>query len=248
MLRSVCSVMFFYSTITHLPSRHTTLVWSVDASVPLFGVKFTILFTACLLLFIVLLPFNVALLFTRTLSHLKFINHFKPLLDAFQGVYEDKFHYWTGLQLSLRAVFLGVSALDRNTSLMVGIIIVGVMSSLHGYVQPYKEKINNILELSLLLNLQVLLVISVYNTPNIIAVKILIGMHFLQTLYIIVKHVQQYLLKRYCDRFTLKANKYLFCFKTSSPKTNTQSVELNNTVPDVTHRYNEYQEPLIAVD
>ena len=36
----LCSVMFFYSTITHLPSGHTTLVWSVDANVPLFGMKF----------------------------------------------------------------------------------------------------------------------------------------------------------------------------------------------------------------
>ena len=38
-LRIVSSVLFFYSTITHLP---TTLVWSVDANVPLFGVRFTI--------------------------------------------------------------------------------------------------------------------------------------------------------------------------------------------------------------
>ena len=247
-LRTVCSVMFFYSTITHLPSRHTTLVWLVDASVPLFGVKFTILFAACLLLFLVLLPFNAVLLFTRTLSHLKFINHFKPLLDAFQGAYKDKFHYWTGLQLSLRAVFFGASALDRSTSLIVSIIIVTVMISLHGYVQPYKKKVNNILELFLLLNLQVLLVLSVYNTPNIITVNILIGMVFVQMSCITLKHVQQYLLKRYCDMFMHKANKYLLCFKTSSPKTNTQSIQLSDTVPDVTHRYDEYQEPLIAVD
>ena len=115
-LCTVCNVMFFYTTITHLPSGHTTLVWSVDANVPLFGVKFTILFTVCLLLFLILLPFNTILLFTRTLSHLKFIDHFKPLLDAFQGPYKDKFYYWTGLLLLLRAVFFGVSALDRRTS------------------------------------------------------------------------------------------------------------------------------------
>ena len=49
-LRIVSSVLFFYSTITHLPSKHTTLVWSVDANVPLFGVRFTILFIVCLIL------------------------------------------------------------------------------------------------------------------------------------------------------------------------------------------------------
>ena len=108
----LCSVMF-YSTITHLPSGHTTLVWSVDANVPLFGMKFTMLFTVCLFLFLVLLPFNIVLLFTRILSTFKFINHFKPLLDAFQGPYKDKFYNWTGIQLLLRAVFFGVASSSR---------------------------------------------------------------------------------------------------------------------------------------
>ena len=46
-LRIVSSVLFFYSTIAHLPSKQTTLVWSVDANVPLFGVKFTLLLVFC---------------------------------------------------------------------------------------------------------------------------------------------------------------------------------------------------------
>ena len=49
-LRIVSSVLFSYSTITHLPSKHTTLVWSVDANVPLFEVRFTILLILCLML------------------------------------------------------------------------------------------------------------------------------------------------------------------------------------------------------
>ena len=51
-LRTVLTVLFSYSTITHLPSGHQQIVWSIDASVPLFGVKFTILFVTCLLLFL----------------------------------------------------------------------------------------------------------------------------------------------------------------------------------------------------
>ena len=79
-LHTVSSVLFSYSTITHLPSKHTTMVWSVDANVPLFGIKFTILFIVCLILFLVLVPFNIILLCTRTLSQFQFINKFKPLL------------------------------------------------------------------------------------------------------------------------------------------------------------------------
>ena len=43
-LRTVLTVLFSYSTITHLPSGHRQIMWSIDASVPLFGLKFTILF------------------------------------------------------------------------------------------------------------------------------------------------------------------------------------------------------------
>ena len=107
-LRTVYSVLFSYSTITHLPSKHTTILWSLDANVPLFGIKFTILFIVCLILFLVLVPFNVILLYTRTLSQFQFINKFKPLLDAYQGPYKYMFYYWTGLQLLIRAVFFSI--------------------------------------------------------------------------------------------------------------------------------------------
>ena len=85
-LRTVSSVLFSYSTITHLSSKHTKVVWSVDANVPLFGIKFTILFIICLILFLVLISFSV-------------IYKFKPLLDAYQGPYKLRPYYWIGLQL-----------------------------------------------------------------------------------------------------------------------------------------------------
>ena len=53
-LINVCSVLFMYSKITYLQSGHSgvTVMWSVDTGVLLFSVKFTILFIACLLLFL----------------------------------------------------------------------------------------------------------------------------------------------------------------------------------------------------
>ena len=178
-LRTVCSVMFFYSTITHLPGGHTKVVWSVDANIPLFEVKFTILFTACLLLFLALIPFNVVLLCTRTLSRAKFINYFKPLLDAFQGPYKNQYYYWTGLQLALRAVFFGLSALDRSINLTISITLHGVMIPIHAYVLPFKDKTNNVLELFLLLNLQTLFTMANYSTLGVIAITVLIANGFL---------------------------------------------------------------------
>ena len=81
-------MLFSYSTITELPSNRHHLVWSIDASVPIFGVKFTLLFITCLILFVALIPFNMTLLFTRYVMRFRIINRFKPLLDAFQGSYK----------------------------------------------------------------------------------------------------------------------------------------------------------------
>ena len=79
-LITVLTVLFSYSTITHLPSGHQQIVWSIDASVPLFGLKFTILFITCLVLFLLLIPFNFILLFTRYLLQFRTINYFTPLI------------------------------------------------------------------------------------------------------------------------------------------------------------------------
>ena len=109
-LRTVLTVLFSYSTITHEPSGHQELVWSADASVPLFGLKFTILFITCLVLFLILLFFNIILLFTRYLLWFKLINYFKPILDAFQGSYKDRYYYWVAVNIILRSLFFAFYA------------------------------------------------------------------------------------------------------------------------------------------
>ena len=80
----------------------TKLMWSVDTNVPLLGGKYIILFVGSLLLFLIMISFVFVVLFTRPLLRFKVINKVKPLLDAYQGAYIDKCHYWTGLQLVMR--------------------------------------------------------------------------------------------------------------------------------------------------
>jgi len=75
---------------------------------------------------------------------------------------KDRFYYWTCIQVLLRAVFYGVSALDRNTNMMIGIVVLGAMEYVHGICFPFKINAKNHLELSLLFNLQFLFVISLY--------------------------------------------------------------------------------------
>ena len=141
-LSAICHVLFFYSNVTHLPSKHIHLFWSTDTSVLLFGVKFTLLFVICLIIFIILLLFNALLLFTRTLLRLKFVSYFKPLLDPYLGPYKDRCYYWTGLQLliSLRAVFFSLSALKKEYSLFSGLAVIGALLCIQGVAQPCKYR------------------------------------------------------------------------------------------------------------
>ena len=251
-LRIVSSVLFSYSTITHLPSKHTTLVWSVDASIPLFGVKFTILFIFCIMLFCVLIPFNVILVFTKTLSWLNLINKFTPLIDAYHGPYEYKLYYWTGFQLIIRSVFFGISALSRNINLTLGIVLISVIIGIHGMMWPYKSAAQNVQELLYLFNLQALYTISLYgrDTTNMTAVNILIVTAAVQFSIIFIYHIITYM----CDGVIRK--KIQLTVDTLrgyiSRSQDLQQYELGNNfscnIPEVTYNYQEYREPLICQD
>ena len=188
-LLTVSNVLFFYSSIIYLPSSLTAIVWSVDSSIPLSGFKFIILFITCLLLFLVLIPFNIALIFTKILPNFRVVNYFKPLLDAYQGPYKIKFYYWTGLQLVIRAIFFGLSALDRDINLMLSIILLGVIICLHK-VFPFNKKINNVSEMLSLLNLQAIFVIVYFMNTNDIMINFAVSLVMFQLMCIVLLHVR----------------------------------------------------------
>ena len=145
-------MLFSYSTITELPSGHQQLVWSIDASVPLFGVKFTILFIICLVLFLILILFKI---FARCLQF-KIVYHFRPLLVTVKESYKSEFHYWFALNIVIRNIFLTLHTVRANIQLMICTFVLVCLCAASGYLQPYKDKIANIQELFLLLNLTVL--------------------------------------------------------------------------------------------
>ena len=254
-LRIVSSVLFFYSTITHLPSKHTTLVWSVDANVPLFGVRFTILFIVCPILFLILVSFDIILLFTRTLSRFRFINKFKPLLDTYQGPYKDKFYYWTGLQLLIRTVFFGISSLDRNVNIAISIILLSVIIGLNGVMQPFKIKYKNYQELLLFFNLHGLYVSLLYSqgTANSTTVNVAITVSVVHFSFIIVYHMITYVYGGVIrNKIQLSVNTLTRWITRLNNKTHTQHFQLqDNTcdnIPEVAFNYREYREPLVGVD
>ena len=84
---------------------------------------------------------------------LKLVNHFKPLIDAYQGPYKYKYYYWAGLQLVIRAVFFGLSAMDRNINLTVGIILLAVTIIIKSCLAPFKDNYKNLQVTGFIFNL-----------------------------------------------------------------------------------------------
>jgi len=247
-LLNISNVLFSYTIITYLPSYHTASVWSVETSVALFELKFIMLFAVCLLLFLVLIPFNIALIFTKTLSCFRIINYFKPLLDAYQGPYKIKFYYWTGLQLVMRAIFFGLSALEKETNLMISIILLGVIICLQK-VFPFTKKINNIMEMLSLLNLQVIFVIAYFAMTNDIMINVAVSLVMFQLMCIVFLHVKAFFCNgtNFTEMIMVKFGKWFphFVGKQVSQR---RSIELTSAVPEVMHNYKEFQEPLIGQD
>ena len=251
MLRTTCNVLFLYSWVVYLPSNDTELVWSVDANVAVFNVKFMILFIVCLVLFCIMIPFNVILIFTRFFLRFKLISKFKPLIDAYQGAYKDNCYYWIGLKLVMRATFLGLSSLDRNINMKVGIILITMLAGVHGHLHPFKNKIQNYQGFVWLMNLQVLHVLSI-NITNTVYVNILVTIATLHFTIIIVYHVMTYTwigkvtsgrIVSVCLRVYMFLNNKMM----KSQDVPTARDREMNEIPDVTYNYHEYQEPLVGL-
>jgi len=170
------------------------------------------------------------------------------MLDAYQGPYKDKFYNWTGVQLLLRAVFYGISALDRKTNMLVGIVVLGALESIYGTKSPYKNKANNFQELFLFFNAQILFATSMYTTSNSTAVNILVGLALFQfASFAIYRLALRSKLKGILSLVPLVRKHFVMHFSFRQP-VSSQDLELHNRIPDVHYNYKEFQEPLVRYE
>ena len=248
-LRTVLTVLFSYSTITHLPSGHQQIVWSIDANIPLFGVKFTVLFITCLVLFLLLIPFNVILLFTRYLLQFRIINRFKPLLDAFQGSYKDKYYYWIAVNIILRSLFFALYGFQTKLRLITTTMILVLFTGSHGYIHPNKSKLVNIQEFLLLINLTIMYAVS-YQCSDIvfsIVKNLMIGLVCIQLFIILLYHFFTYTC--HCNvAMALHNGKQKLMQLCSKKQLQYESSDVILRIPEPTYNYEEYQDGLVTDD
>ena len=247
-LLTVCQVLFAFTSIIDLPSQHTRIVWSVDASVEIFGVKFCALFFVCLIIFLILLIGNIALLFPRTVLRIKFVNKFKPFFDAYFGPYKDKFSFWTGFQLFARVLFYGLtSQLTQDLGTTSGIILLIILLCFQGILQPFKQWFKNAQEFLILSNLLTVYVTTALNndrnkSKNLFVTQLLINGQLAYFIVYIICHsvmtVCGITIKQSCDKaFNIFTRRHKHLQKNYSSE-----------IPMVSYNYQEFQDSLIGLD
>ena len=250
-LRTVLTVLFSYSIITHLPSGHKQIVWSIDASVPLFGLKFTILFITCLVLFLLLIPFNITLLFTRHSLRFRMVYRFKPLLDAFQGSYKDRYYYWVAVHLTMRSLLFAMYGFQTSLNLILSTMLLMIFTIYNGRIYSHKNKLVNTQELLLLLNLTIMYAVSYQGNESIFSIvtNVMISLAFIRFCTIVLYHFLTYTCHwDFVIMFQTGKQKMLkYIRKSNISHENLHQHELLD-IPECTYNYTEYQDGLISDD
>ena len=155
-LRTVITALSFTSPV--LLDGSTITVWLYDGNVDYLGVKHAFLFFTALGFAVgFVLPFTLLVLLAPCLQawsnkrFFRWVHRIKPLIDAYQGPYKDKFRCWTGVMLVVRNVLFlsfaanGLGDPELNLALMTTMVL-----GLHAFMwllgRVYKSIILDILE------------------------------------------------------------------------------------------------------
>ena len=109
------------------------LLWLMDGNVAYFSAPHAVLFfTALLAVLLYILPLTLLTLLAPCLqartNHrmMRWVVRIKPLLDAYQGPYKDKYRHWTGVMLLLRLVLFVVFSANTLGNPNINVFAVGM--------------------------------------------------------------------------------------------------------------------------
>ena len=165
LLRTVIDATSF-TTITGAGGGVAAL-WLVDGNLLFLNVPHIFLFLMSLIAaFAYIIPFTVLVLLAPCLqarsNHrlLHWANRIKPLLDAYQGPYRDRFRFWTGLMLVMRAILFITFASNalgdpRVNLLAIAISLLLLLIILWNTGPVYKSYLTHSIECFYILNLGV---------------------------------------------------------------------------------------------
>ena len=166
LLLTTIKVLCSYRTVHSVPDNESMIIWIWDSTIPILSIKFLILLVVCLLVFFILiLPFNLLLLFTKFSYRLKFVaEYLKPYLDAYQAPFKNNCYYYFGIELLLRplAFAVGNRILDSYKTVAIATLLCVILLLYTCIVKPFKSKVNTFIYVSYLFNTTCLVLLVVY--------------------------------------------------------------------------------------
>ena len=147
-------------------------VWLWDANVQYLSPKHSALFfVAILFTFGYIVPLTLFFFFSpclQSISHKKafrWVNKWKPFLDANQGPYSDKYRWWSGLLLIVRVILLSIYASNYNNDAAMNFywtLFFVVPLAMFCLIKQavYRYRLTNCLESASLLNVVVLCAVN----------------------------------------------------------------------------------------
>jgi len=159
----------------------TMAVWLYDGNINYLGLQHAFLFlTALGFAIMFVLPFTLLVLLAPCLQawsnkrFFRWVHRLKPLLDAYQGPYTDKFRCWTGVMLVVRNVLFLAFAVNGLGNPVVNLeIIITIVLGLQAFMwllgRVYKALLPNVLEALFIVKLGVLSAWTIFihqDNPN----------------------------------------------------------------------------------
>ena len=150
---------------------------------------------ALVMLFGYLLPFPL-FLSLPSLAY-KAVKTPKPLLDAVYAPYKDRYRFWIGIRLFIRALLiLVVKFLPVSISLIINLVILLIFVHVQTSIRPHKKRLTGIIDSCLIINAAILYVgYLVKNlSPHQFGRSDIYSSFFLGTSYFIIAAIFAYLI------------------------------------------------------
>ena len=148
----IVSLGFTQINVFGTDRNYTLTVWSLDGNYMYGHYPHVLLFTAALLVFLIVwLPYTLILLsvqWLRKMSHLKLLKwvpKFNPIYDAHLAPLKDKHQYWFGVLLIVRGTLLVILTLTYTIAPKINYIVLLITASLlllySNYYRVYKNRL-----------------------------------------------------------------------------------------------------------
>jgi len=205
LLRTTISV---FSTVTvHYSTKESNFnglqqfpAWQPDPNIKfLKGTHIVLFLVALLFMVLFILPLAFALTFPTIVLRSKKLSYFFPLLDSIYAPYKNKYRYWFGVRIIVLIYFSGMESIlfsYQDSLLLSGVLVVLLFALTQAYIHPFKNKINNTLDLMFMGIFIALSIVILYLHPNTssheenIAVNTLGGVAFFLFCLIIVFYLR----------------------------------------------------------